>query len=130
MPQIIAPSLEEFERLADAAWRTIPAVLRDVAQDVVICVEDFPDDEICREMAIDSPFELLGLYQGVAINERSVMDGAPDIDMVFLYRRPMLDYWCESDEDLNLIVRHVLIHEIGHHFGFSDDNMEALEEDS
>ncbi|MEX2616347.1 MAG: metallopeptidase family protein [Alphaproteobacteria bacterium] len=127
MPPIIAPSLEEFERLADDAWRTIPAALRAAAKDVVICVEDFPDEDICREMELDSPFELLGLYQGVAINERSVMDGAADMDMVFLYRRPMLDYWCESDEDLGHIVRHVLIHEIGHHFGFSDDDMEALE---
>ena len=127
MPPIIAPSLEEIERLADEAWRTIPAPLREVAKHVVIRVEDFPDEDVCREMELDSPFDLLGLYQGVAINERSVMDGAADMDMVFLYRRPMLDYWCETDEDLSLIVRHVLIHEIGHHFGFSDDDMEALE---
>ncbi|MDA0661713.1 MAG: metallopeptidase family protein [Proteobacteria bacterium] len=127
MPPIIAPSLEEFERLADDAWRTIPAALREAAKGVVISVEDFPDEDVCRDMDLESPFELLGLYQGVAINERSVMDGAADIDMVFLFRRPMLDYWCESDEDLSLIVRHVLIHEIGHHFGFSDDDMEALE---
>ena len=130
MPPIIAPSLEDIERLADDAWRTIPAVLREVAKDVVISVEDFPDEDVCHDMNLESPIELLGLYQGVAINERSVMDGAADIDMVFLYRRPMLDYWCESDEDLSLIVRHVLIHEIGHHFGFSDDDMETLEADA
>ena len=121
------PSLSDIEALADAAWRGIPARLRKVAEDVVIRVEDFPDPEVCREMALESPFDLLGLYRGVAIGERSVMDSAQDIDMIFLYRRPMLDYWCEQDVDLSRLVRHVLIHEIGHHFGFSDADMTALE---
>ena len=128
MAKILAPTLEDFENLAAAAWETIPEPLRAVAKDVVVRVEDFPDEDVCDEMGLDSAFELLGLYQGVPIDERSVMDGAPGIDMVFLYRRPMLDYWCESGEDLTVLVRHVLIHEIGHHFGFSDDDMEALED--
>ena len=127
MAEIHAPSLEDFENLAAAAWATIPVPLRAAAKDVVIRVEDFPDEDVCDEMDLDSAFELLGLYQGVSIDERSVMDGTPNIDMVFLYRRPMLDYWCESGEDLGHLVRHVLIHEIGHHFGFSDEDMEALE---
>ena len=128
MAKILAPTLEDFENLAAAAWETIPEPLQVVAKDVVVRVEDFPDEDVCDEMGLDSAFELLGLYQGVPIDERSVMDGAPGIDMVFLYRRPMLDYWCESGEDLTVLVRHVLIHEIGHHFGFSDDDMEALED--
>ena len=78
-------------------------------------------------MNLESPFDLLGLYQGFAINERSVMDPGGGVDMVFLYRRPMLNYWCEYEEDLAHLVRHVLIHEIGHHFGFSDADMDALE---
>ena len=128
MAKILAPTLEDFENLAAAAWETIPEPLQVVAKDVVVRVEDFPDEDVCDEMGLDSAFELLGLYQGVPIDERSVMDGAPGIDMVFLYRRPMLDYWGESGEDLTVLVRHVLIHEIGHHFGFSDEEMEALED--
>ena len=120
------PSLADIEMLADAAWRVIPERLRMHSKDVVIRVEDFPDEEICRDMNLESPFDLLGLYQGVAINERSVMDPGGGVDMVFLYRRPMLNYWCEYEEDLAHLVRHVLIHEIGHHFGFSDADMDAL----
>lgn len=127
MAKILAPTLEDFENLAAAAWETIPEPLQVVAKDVVVRVEDFPDEDVCDEMGLDSAFELLGLYQGVPIDERSVMDGEAGIDMIFLYRRPMLDYWCESGEDLALLVRHVLIHEIGHHFGLSDEDMEALE---
>jgi predicted Zn-dependent protease with MMP-like domain len=122
-----SPSLGDIEALADAAWRGVPARLRAMARDIVIRVEEFPDAEICAHMALESPFDLLGLYQGVAIDQRSVMDSPQDIDMIFLYRRPLLDYWCERDEDLGRLVRHVLIHEIGHHFGFSDADMAALE---
>ncbi len=124
------PSLADFEALADAAWRVIPERLRRHAEDVVIRVEEFPDEEICRDMKLTSPFDLLGLYQGVALNERSVMDPGSGVDMVILYRRPILDYWCEFEEDLAHLVRHVLIHEIGHHFGFSDADMEALEREA
>ena len=124
------PSLADIEMLADAAWRVIPERLRMHSKDVVIRVEDFPDEEICRDMNLESPFDLLGLYQGVAINERSVMDPGGGVDMVFLYRRPMLNFWCEYEEDLAHLVRHVLIHEIGHHFGFSDADMDALEREA
>ena len=124
------PSLADIESLADDAWRVIPTRLRHYAKDVVIRVADFPDAEICREMKLESPFDLLGLYQGVALNERSVMDPCTGVYMVFLYRRPILDYWCEYEEDLAHLVRHVLIHEIGHHFGFSDADMEALEREA
>ncbi len=124
------PSLADFETLADVAWRVIPERLRRHAVDVVIRVEEFPDEEICRDMKLTSPFDLLGLYQGVALSERSVMDSGSGVDMVILYRRPILDYWCEFEEDLAHLVRHVLIHEIGHHFGFSDADMEALEREA
>jgi len=122
-----APTLEEIEALAAEAFAHIPAVLAQQVEGVVIRIEDFPDAETAEEMELESPFDLLGLYRGRPIGERSVSDPSPDIDLIFLYRRPLLDYWCESDETLGHLVRHVLIHEIGHHFGFSDEDMERLE---
>ena len=104
-------------------------MLRTRADEVRIRVEEFPSEEVMREMALETPFDLLGLYQGVPFGEKSVSDVRDDIDMIFLYRRPLLDYWAESGERLEDVVRHVLIHEIGHHFGFSDDDMEHVEED-
>ena len=94
---------------------------------VVIRIEEFPDEEIEKEMGLESPFDLLGLYHGVALPFQSVSSPRTGIDMIFLYRRPILDYWVETGEDLYTIVRHVLIHEIGHHFGFSDDDMDRIE---
>ena len=122
-----APGIDEIESLAADAFTTIPAELRRHVGDVVIRVEDFPDAETEEEMELDSPFDLLGLYRGVALPHQGVGDVRSDIDMIFLYRRPLLDYWCDSGEDLAHLVRHVLIHEIGHHFGFSDEDMESLE---
>ena len=78
-------------------------------------------------MELESPFDLMGLYRGVDLAHRSVLDVPRGPDLIFLYRRPLLDYWCETGEDLAHLVRHVLIHEIGHHFGFSDDDMERIE---
>ena len=95
---------------------------------MVIQVAEFPDADTEREMALDSPFDLLGLYQGIPIGEQGAAGSREQVDMIFLYRRPMLDYWCETGEDLAHVVRHVLIHEIGHHFGLSDDDMERIEE--
>ena len=94
----------------------------------MIRVEEFPDEETEAEMELESPFDILGLYRGVALPQQSVSDPRTEIDMVFLYRRPILDYWCETGEDLAAVVRHVLIHEIGHHLGFSDEDMERIEE--
>jgi predicted Zn-dependent protease with MMP-like domain len=133
MPKVIrqipthAPSLEDIGQLAEAAHAALPPVLRRHAEDVIIRVEDFPSDDICEEMELESPFDILGLYQGVDLPSRSVHDIGRLPDLVFLYRRPILDYWCESGERLSDIVRHVLIHEVGHHFGFSDEAMELLE---
>ena len=122
------PSLADLEALAETGWLLIPENLRARAVDVLIRVEDFPSDEVCRAMGLESPFDVLGLYQGIALTEKSMADISAEPDMVFLYRRPILDYWCETGEDLGHVVRHVLIHEIGHHFGFSDADMHQLEE--
>ncbi len=96
----------------------------------MIRVEDFPDEDVEREFGLESPFELLGLYRGVSLDRKSVGDLPGDVDMIWLYRRPILDFWCETGDSLTRIVRHVLIHEIGHHFGFSDDDMERIEEEA
>jgi len=90
-------------------------------------VEDFPTDEVLRDLGIDSPFDLMGLYHGVSVDKKSVMDSMRVPDMVFLYRRPLLDYWAEGSESLGDLVTHVLVHEIGHHFGLSDADMERIE---
>ena len=121
------PTLDDIEHLAAEALAKIPPVLRTHVGDVVFRVEEFPDAETCREMGLESEFDLLGLYRGVSLNAKSVADVPHGLDMIFLYRRPLLDYWCETGEDLTDLVRHVLVHEIGHHFGFSDEDMEALE---
>jgi predicted Zn-dependent protease with MMP-like domain len=121
------PALADIEALAERALGAIPPELKQHLGPVVIRVEEFPDRETERQMGLESPFNLLGLYRGVALPQKSVGDPLPQIDMVFLYRRPILDYWCETGEDLEHVVRHVLIHEIGHHFGFSDADMERIE---
>ena len=121
------PSLADIEELANQALGTIPSRLKRQIGAVVIRVEEFPDEETEQAMGLDSAFDILGLYRGVALPHKSVSDPRPNVDMIFLYRRPILDYWCETGEDLADLVRHVLIHEIGHHFGFSDDDMVRIE---
>ena len=123
-----APTIADIEAIARAALTSIPEPLRRHAAGVVIRVEEFPDEETEAEMELESPFDLLGLYSGVSLDSKSVSDTPSDVDIIFLYRRPMLDYWCETGADLEHIVRHVLIHEIGHHFGFSDEAMHRIEE--
>src|SRR5688572_2224618 len=122
-----APSLVEFEELAAQAWERLPQEFRTMCDGVVIRIEDFAPDEVLKSLGIESPFDLMGLYQGVSLDRKSVMDSGREPDMVFLYRRAILDYWAESDETLGGLVTHVLIHEIGHHFSLSDADMEALE---
>jgi len=122
-----APSLADIDEIAREALGTIPAALRALARDVVILVEEFPDQETEADMELESPFDILGLYRGVPIGEKSVSAQPHDVDRIFLYRRPLLDYWCDSAETLSHVIRHVLIHEIGHHFGLSDDDMERIE---
>ena len=126
-PPSLPPSIADLEALAERALGTIPAELKRHLGRVVIRVDEFPDTETEVEMELDSPFDILGLYRGVALPRKSVSDARAEPDMIFLYRRPILDYWCETGEDLYTLVRHVLIHEIGHHFGFSDADMERIE---
>ena len=121
------PSAADIEAIADREYRRIPAFLRARVDAVVIRVDEFPSDEVREDMALESPFDLLGLYQGVSLDQSGVGDIRHDVDMIFLYRRPLLDYWVETGDALEDIVRHVLIHEIGHHFGLSDDDMERIE---
>jgi len=123
----VAPSLEDIEAIAAEALATIPEEFRRHVGNVRIQVDDFPSDEVEKAMELETPFDVLGLYQGVSMVERGAGHIANDIDRIFLYRRPILDYWCECGLDLHDVVRHVLIHEIGHHFGFSDAEMEAIE---
>ena len=121
------PDLADLEAQAREAFATIPTELRQFVGEVAIHVEDFPDDETLEEMECESPFDLLGLYRGIDMTRKSTQDVPEDVDMIFLYRRPILDFWCETGDDLVNVVRHVLIHEIGHHFGLSDEDMERLE---
>ncbi|MFN3889841.1 MAG: metallopeptidase family protein [Beijerinckiaceae bacterium] len=123
-----APSLAEFEALADAAFAALPEEFRKLCDGLVIRVEDFPTDEILDAMKCETEFDLLGLFQGrgLAQGETQSYTGAMP-NMIWLYRRPILDYWSEHEDTLGAIVTHVLVHEIGHHFGFSDEDMEDIE---
>jgi predicted Zn-dependent protease with MMP-like domain len=125
---IAPPTIAELETMAQSALASIPAELKRHLGQIIMRVEEFPDEETEAEMDLESPFDILGLYRGVAIPHKSVSSVTPHVDMIFLYRRPILDYWCETGEDLVHVVRHVLIHEIGHHFGFSDADMDRIEQ--
>ena len=123
-----APSAADIEQIADQEYRRIPAFMREKVDPVMIRVVDFPSDEVQEELELESPYDLLGLYQGVSLDQSGVHDVREDVDLIFLYRRPLLDYWVETGNSLEEVVRHVLIHEIGHHFGLSDEDMERIEE--
>lgn len=124
-----APSLDDFARLARAAFEDLPDPFRTLAGDVVVRVDDFADEATLASMEIEDPFELTGLYFGVDIGRRDEMGPAPEPARIFLYRRPILDEWCErGDVGLDEIIAHVLIHEIGHHFGLDDDQIHHIED--
>jgi predicted Zn-dependent protease with MMP-like domain len=123
-----APSLVELEVLAGEVFRHLPKRFRDLAADVVIQVDDFPSEEVLDEMRAESEFDVLGLFHGVGLPFRSESAPVRMPNMIWLYRRPILDYWAEHDETLGAIVKHVLVHEIGHHFGLSDADMAAIEQ--
>ncbi|PZO47073.1 MAG: hypothetical protein DCF16_18270 [Alphaproteobacteria bacterium] len=126
-----APSIDDLDRLARAAWAAMPGAFRAMAGDVLIRIEDFADEEVLADLGIEDPFELSGLYQGVDLTQASIMDPAPQPAIVFLYRRAILDEWIErGDVTLAELVSHVLVHEIGHHFGLSDEAMDALLEEA
>ncbi|MGL5363099.1 MAG: metallopeptidase family protein [Bosea sp. (in: a-proteobacteria)] len=123
-----APSLEALEVLTRAAFDDLPVAFRALCGDVLIHVTDFPEDEVLTEMEAETPFDLLGLFTGIGLAQgASVAETGQMPNTVHLYRRPILDYWAEHDETLGAIVSHVLVHEIGHHFGLSDADMEAIE---
>jgi predicted Zn-dependent protease with MMP-like domain len=123
----IAPSLDDIDRLAQAAWAELPAAFRAQAGEVIFRIEDFADEEVLAAMEIEDPFELSGLYVGVDLTQQSIADPTPSTPMVFLYRRAILDEWIDrGDVTLAELVSHVLVHEIGHHFGLSDDDMDTL----
>lgn len=126
-PRFLPPTLEDIERLANEAFATIPEELRKHVANVAFRVEDFPDEATEKQMGLESPFDLLGLYRGIPMPHQSTQLVRQATDMIFLYRRPLLDYWSETGDSLFNIVRHVLVHEIGHHFGFSDADMHRIE---
>lgn len=125
----IAPSLDDFARLATRAFDELPQTFRLICADVVIRIDDFADDETLAEMGLQDPFALTGLYVGAPVGERDGLGPAAEPSRVFLYRRPILDEWCErGDVGLYEIIAHVLIHELGHHIGLDDDQIDAIED--
>ncbi len=125
---MVAPSLADFEALADVAFAALPAEFRTLAGEIQSRIADFPDGDVIKAMGLGTEFDILGLFQGVGLAHDSAVDETGRLaNMIWLYRRPILDYWAEHEETLGAIVTHVLVHEIGHHFGLSDADMEAIE---
>jgi predicted Zn-dependent protease with MMP-like domain len=122
-----APSLEELEALARDAYARLPERFRALCEGLVIRVENFPTDDVLDSTGLDSEFDLLGLFQGIGLPFRAESDPVQMPNMIWLYRRPILDYWAAHEDSLGAIVTHVLVHEIGHHFGLSDGDMAAIE---
>ncbi len=122
-----APDLDAFEAIAHKAYEGLPEDFRALCKGLVIRIEDFPTEEVLKEMEAETDFDLLGLFQGVGMPFQSVQSSGGMPNMIWLYRRPILDYWADHDETLGAIIAHVLVHEIGHHFGLSDDDMESIE---
>jgi predicted Zn-dependent protease with MMP-like domain len=124
-----APSLADMEIMAHDIFERLPGHFRELCEGLIIRVDDFPTDDVLDELEVEGEFDLLGLFQGTGLPFRSTQDVAPLPNMIWLYRRPILDYWAEHEETLGHVVRHVLIHEIGHHFGLSDADMADIEAD-
>jgi predicted Zn-dependent protease with MMP-like domain len=123
-----APTSENIDALAHAAFDLLPDSFRRLSEGLVIQVIDFPDDETLEEMGAESEFDLLGLFRGRGLAQRGAIEETGELpNMIFLYRRPLLDFWCDGEDSLGEVVTHVLVHEIGHHFGLSDADMEAIE---
>ncbi len=122
------PSTDEIEAIARASLAGLPEPFATHLRDIVLQVDDVAEQELLAEMGIDHPLDLTGVYEGIPISERSVEHSGTMPDRIRLFRRAILDEWIEDGHDLEHLVRHVLIHEAGHHFGFSDEDMHALEE--
>lgn len=126
--EMSAPTLDDIEALAREVFERLPDEFRERCGDILFRVEDFPDQDVIEEMELETQYDILGLFQGVAITQAAESETVPrEPNVVFLYRRPILDEWSESQILLGDIVTHVLIHEVGHHFGFSDEDMERIE---
>jgi predicted Zn-dependent protease with MMP-like domain len=126
----LSPSLAEIESIALEAYAHLPEKFRTLTGDIIIVIADFPDENISDDLALESPFDLLGLFEGKGIAELWNPKTGDGPNKITLYRRAILDYWAENEEALGIIIIHVLIHEIGHHFGLSDEDMEAMEADA
>ena len=126
---LYAPTLDDFEALASHALANLPEPFKSLAADVTCSVAEFAEDDILEHFKMESPFELMGLFTGIGLTEDGAVPQTGQMpNTVFLYRRAILDYWAENDDNtLGEVVTHVLIHELGHHFGFSDDDMEEIE---
>ncbi len=125
--ELTAPTTEDIDTLARETFERLPKKFRERCGEIVFRVEDFPDDDVVEEMELETQYDILGPFQGVGITEQQESDPQREPNIVFLYRRPILDEWSDSEITLGDIVTHVLIHEIGHHFGFSDADMERIE---
>ena len=122
-----APTLADIEIMAQEAFARLPEKFRALCEGLVIHVDDFATDEVLDHLGAQSEFDVLGLFQGIGLPFRSESAPVQMPNMIWLYRRPILDYWAEHDDTLGEIITHVLVHEIGHHFGMSDSDMEAIE---
>ena len=124
-----SPALAEFEDMAQVAFDALPERFRKLCAGIVIRIDDWPDDETLDEMKCESDYDLLGLFRGRGLAQGEVFaQTGQQPNMVWLYRRPILDYWADGEDTLGAIIRHVLVHEIGHHFGLSDEDMERIEQ--
>lgn len=128
--QIESPTLDDFETLAREAFATLPEEFRALVGDIIFHVSDFPGDDVVEDMELESEFEILGLFQGPDLASQDAGHDHGNQTMIFLYRRPILDYWAEHEETLGHIITHILVHEIGHHFGLSDADMEHIESEA
>lgn len=124
--QTFAPSIADFEALAQAAVERLPDLFRNHLRSVLLRIEDFPDADVIAEMELESEWDLLGLYQGRHVGMKGDEPSGALPDMIFLYRRPLLEEWCAGEDSLEALVTHVLVHEVGHHFGLSDEAMERI----
>jgi predicted Zn-dependent protease with MMP-like domain len=126
--QTYAPDAAEIERLADAAIARLPETFRRHLRDVVLRIDDFADDEVLKSLGIDDAFDLTGLYSGRSLDKKDSWVSGELPPMIHLYRRPLLDEWADTGVSLEELITHVIVHEVGHHFGFSDAEMHAIEE--
>ena len=128
--QTFAPDAAAIERLAEAAIARLPETFRNYLTNVVLRIDDFADDEVLKSLGIEDPFDLSGLYSGRSLDKQDSWTSGELPPMIHLYRRPLLDEWAETGVSLEALITHVIIHEIGHHFGFSDDDMHKIEDEA